>query len=415
MEGALRAWAATWLSRAGTPGVSRRWLAALYDAGARLHRWSYCGAPPAPGGAPWRRLLPARALLARQRLPAARAVSVGGNCALGGSGKTPMVEFLAHAALARGGEGGEGAAVLVLTRGYRGGDEARQLARNVPSAALGVGGDRARAAAHALAARGLRTARWALLDDALQHPRVLRDVDVLMVNALQGVDDAFARTLPAGALREPWARALGRASVVVLHHADLAGAVRVAAVEARLRALAPAALPFFHSRMVPRGWMRVVAAEQGEGEGEGEGEGDAPAHGLVEALPQSGAAAAVAFCGVGFPEGFRRAVAASLPGARVELRAFPDHHPFSRAELAELRRIAQRDDALVVTTEKDWARSGPLMREELGSRCWVLRSQLALSHGEQDAFLRLVLGADLPGTGTGTGTSTGTGSAVASK
>jgi tetraacyldisaccharide 4'-kinase len=394
MEGALRAWAGSWLSRTGMPGVLRRWLAALYDAGARLHRWSYCGAPPAPGGAagaPWRRLLPARALLERQRLPAARAVSVGGNCVLGGSGKTPMVEFLAHAALARGGGGGEGAAVLVLTRGYRGGDEARQLARNVPSAALGVGGDRARAAAHALAARGLRTARWALLDDALQHPRVLRDVDVLMVNALQGVEDAFARTLPAGALREPWARALGRASVVVLHHADLAGAVRVADVEASLRALAPAELPFFHSHMVPRGWMRVVAAEQG----------DAPAQRLAEALPRSGAAAAVAFCGVGFPEGFRRAVAASVPGARVELRAFPDHHPFSRAELAELRRIAQRDDALVVTTEKDWARSGPLIREELGSRCWVLRSQLALLHGEQEAFLRLVLGADLPGTGTG--------------
>jgi tetraacyldisaccharide 4'-kinase len=383
----MRAWVEGWISRPGAPGAARRWLAALYDAGARLHRWSYCGcdAPPDVGGAPWLRSLLARPLLERQRLPAARAVSVGGNCVLGGSGKTPMVEFLAHAALARSGGDEEGAGVLVLTRGYRGGDEARQLARNLPFAALGVGGDRARSAAHALAARSRRAARWALLDDALQHPRVLRDVDVLMVNALQGVDDAFARTLPAGALREPWARALGRASAVVLHHADLAGDARVAAIETRLRALAPASLPFFHSGMELRGWMRVVATEHGEG--------------LAEASPPSGTAAAVALCGVGFPEGFRRAVAANLPGARVELRAFSDHHLFSRAELAELRRLALRDDALVVTTEKDWARSGPLMRQELGSHCFVLCSRLALLRGEQEAFLRLVLGADLPGLG----------------
>jgi tetraacyldisaccharide-1-P 4'-kinase len=134
-----------------------------------------------------------------------------------------------------------------------------------------------------------------------------------------------------------------------------------------------------------RGWMRVVVSEQGEG--------------LAEAPPPSGTAAAVALCGVGFPEGFRRAVAANLPGARVELRAFPDHHPFSRAELAELRRLALRDEALVVTTEKDWARSGSLMRQELGSYCFVLSSRLALLRGEQEAFLRLVLGADLPGLG----------------
>jgi tetraacyldisaccharide 4'-kinase len=150
---------------------------------------------------------------------AGRPVIIVGNITVGGSGKTPLVIWLARALAARGIRTG------VVLRGYRGaaagvqrvrpdsspprevGDEALLIARRsgVP---VYVGRDRL-AAARALAGEGVDLI---LADDGLQHYRLRREVEIAVVDGARGVGNG--RLLPAGPLREPVSR-LDSVSVIV--------------------------------------------------------------------------------------------------------------------------------------------------------------------------------------------------------
>ncbi len=60
-----------------------------------------------------------------------------------------------------------------------------------------------------------------------------------------------------------------------------------------------------------------------------------------------------AFCGIGNPEGFRRTLL-PLCGSLVDLRTFPDHHDYDRADVESLAAWArERGVDLVLTTQKD--------------------------------------------------------------
>ena len=167
-----------------------------------------------------RAALYARALLQARRLPG-RVISVG-NLTIGGTGKTPLVLWLAQRLQ------GSGVKVAVLSRGYgrtvasprifadgnvpvdEGGDEPALLARHLTGVPFGIAGDRF--------AVGLRLAEQHhpevfLLDDGFQHLRVARDLDIVVVDS----SDPFGggAVLPAGRLREP-VRALDRADLVVV-------------------------------------------------------------------------------------------------------------------------------------------------------------------------------------------------------
>lgn len=165
-----------------------------------------------------RRALYARGLLRSVRLPA-RIVIVG-NVAVGGSGKTPLVAWLARALA------GAGMRVGIVTRGHGGtargartvpadgdaaaaGDEAVWLARTtgVPVAA---GRDRVAAAQWLLASGPLDII---LSDDGLQHYRLARDAEVVALDARRGFGNGAL--LPAGPLRENPGR-LARADAIVL-------------------------------------------------------------------------------------------------------------------------------------------------------------------------------------------------------
>jgi tetraacyldisaccharide 4'-kinase len=166
-----------------------------------------------------------RAAYRRGWLPsgaAGRPVVIVGNITVGGSGKTPLVIWLARTLAAR------GLKVGIVLRGYRSkaasvaagvrrvradspadevGDEALLIARRsgVP---VYVGRDRL-AAARALAREGVDLI---LADDGLQHYRLRREVEIAVVDAARGAGNG--RLLPAGPLREPASR-LDRVSVVV--------------------------------------------------------------------------------------------------------------------------------------------------------------------------------------------------------
>ncbi len=183
-----------------------------------------------------RRLAFQRGWLRSARLPVP--VVVVGNLAVGGTGKTPFVIWLAGELAARGVRAG------ILTRGYGGashlwprhvmaasdplevGDEPLVIARRSGCSVM-AGPDRV-AAGHALVA--LDEVDVLLSDDGLQHYRLARDVEIVMVDGRRGLGNG--RCLPAGPLREPGAR---------LHDADLcvvkgpAGAMFPGAVAMRTR------------------------------------------------------------------------------------------------------------------------------------------------------------------------------------
>lgn len=159
----------------------------------------------------------------RQRRLAGRVISVG-NLTVGGTGKTPMVLWLAERLLA------DGKRVAILTRGYRGSrqpdtrgillsDEVALVrARLGGKVQFGIGADRYAQGAM-LERHGVE---WFVLDDGFQHLRLARNADIVLIDAT----DPFGggRLLPAGRLREPRS-ALARADVVVITRSEHAPAI----------------------------------------------------------------------------------------------------------------------------------------------------------------------------------------------
>lgn len=147
----------------------------------------------------------------RAEEPAAPVVVVG-NITAGGTGKTPLVIWLADALAAR------GLSVGIVTRGYRGrssewpvlvdaasdpvvvGDEAVLLAERT-RCPVAAGPDRRAAVRRLLDQRSLDIV---LADDGLQHQKLGRRVEIAVVDGVRGLGNGLC--LPAGPLREPASR-----------------------------------------------------------------------------------------------------------------------------------------------------------------------------------------------------------------
>lgn len=299
-------------------------LAAVYGAGVRLRGWLY-----------------ARRVLRPRRLQGV-VISVG-NLTVGGTGKTPMVMWLAERLFA------EGRRVAILTRGYRAprrpglpgatsgpgtavpfrgfSDEVWlywsrfDAKRREHRLLLGVGPDRWEEGRH-LEAAG---AEWFLLDDGFQHLRLARDVDILLIDST----DPFGggHLLPAGRLREPKS-ALGRADLVVITRTSHAPAT-----EEVVRR--HTAAPIFYAQTVLTDMPQQNPAYV------------APA----KARPHE--RTFFAFCGIGNPAAFL----GDLHRWRIPVVgsvALRDHHAYSQRDVEDLeaRALAAGAGGLVCT-EKD--------------------------------------------------------------
>jgi tetraacyldisaccharide 4'-kinase len=250
-------------------------------------------------------------------------VSVG-NLTLGGTGKTPMVEYIARWYRAR------GLRVAILSRGYGQStglnDEGRVLDENLPDVPQLQDRDRARIAR--VAVEELES-ELLVLDDGFQHRRLARDLDIVLLDALDPF--GLGRMFPRGLLREP-VGALRRAGVVVLSRADLVTESDRAQIrrEAEQRA---GPLRWVEARHAP---LELVDA-----------------CGRVRPLVDLGHGSIAAFCGIGNPEGFRRTLVPRC-AALVGFRTFPDHHLYNAADVADLAAWARNLGAdLILTTQKD--------------------------------------------------------------
>lgn len=249
-------------------------------------------------------------------------VSVG-NLTLGGTGKTPLVEWLARKL------GESQTRVAIVSRGYgseqgKANDEALELELALPGVPHIQNPDRVAAAKIAVAEHA---AQLILLDDGFQHRRLQRDLDIVLLDATEpfGFDHVF----PRGTLREPVA-GLARADVVILSRADLLTVSERNAIHARVARLAPQAT-----------WCevrhRLSALINGDGH-------------HVELNMLAGKRAA-AFCGIGNPAGFRHTID-TLDCEIIRWREFPDHHNYTQEDTTSLSKWGQGADVLL-TTRKD--------------------------------------------------------------
>jgi tetraacyldisaccharide 4'-kinase len=270
-----------------------------------------------------------RALRTRRDTPQRIPVVSIGNLSTGGSGKTPFVIWLTARLLTAGKH------VAVLTRGYGRvsseivtalpyehvsvesvGEEARLILR--AGAAIAVGANRR--AARAALERRFRPDVY-LLDDGFQHWPLQRDLDIVLIDAL---DPFRGGLLPRGRLREPF-KALARASAVVITRSTPGRAYRGLSAEIR--------------RYNPTAPILLAHA--------------------VAHLPKLDPRRPVgAFCALGQPESFRRTLA-QLGIQPAFFETFPDHHRYAEHDLCDF-------DAQLLTTEKDLFNIDPALAARLG-------------------------------------------------
>jgi tetraacyldisaccharide 4'-kinase len=273
--------------------------------------------------------------------PPVPCVSVG-NLVVGGTGKTPVARWICGFYRRRGmspgvisrGYGGErkGPEVVTAGDGAAGlyGDEPAMLALLQPEVPVVIGRDRWAAGVKAADACG---AKILVADDAFQHRRLGRDLDIVVVDAERFFGNG--RIFPRGPLREP-VSALGRADVILLTRVSAAGG-SLDERRALLAELAPAA-DLVEGDIVPTRWRPFGRETRGSAE-----------------PPEGGV---FAFCGLANPNGFAgtlRGMGRSVDG----WRAFPDHHRYSRGDIEALALAADRSGAVAaVTTAKDAVRLG---------------------------------------------------------
>jgi tetraacyldisaccharide 4'-kinase len=288
-------------------------------------------------------------------------VSIG-NLTLGGTGKTPMVEWIARWFLEN------NMRVGLISRGYGSkngavNDEARELAWKLPGVPHVQNPDRVKAAQTAIEQFGCQVL---VLDDAFQHRRIHRDLDIVLVDALEPT--GLGHVFPRGTLREPLA-GLARADMIVLSRADMIDAEAREAIRRQLQRYAPHAA-WLEASHAPQAY--VVRTNETASEIELESLADQPV---------------LAFCGIGNPAGFRHTLESC--GCRVaEFMVFPDHHPYNRDDLSKITATAHNFEAsAIVCTQKDLVK---LNTDRIGKlSLWALRVGLKISVGQEELEERL--------------------------
>jgi tetraacyldisaccharide 4'-kinase len=281
--------------------------------------------------------------LARVQQSPLPTVSIG-NLTVGGTGKTPVAAWVASRLAAL----GESPAIVL--RGY-GGDEPLVHSRINPDVPVIVEADRVAGIVEAKA----KGATVAVLDDAFQHRRAARDVDLVLISADSWRDEQ--RVLPAGPYREPLS-ALSRASAVII--------TRKSADDEKVQSVERAVKSRF-----PRLAVAVASLSPAEIVLAGSPDHRAP-------IGQISGKCICAVAAVGNPGAFFEQL--ERAGAQVARQAYPDHHPFSNEDAARLA-LASSSADYVVCTLKDAVKLEPLWPAD-GRPLWYVSLAVAIDSGK---------------------------------
>ncbi len=262
-------------------------------------------------------------------------IVVVGNITVGGTGKTPLVLWLASLLRQHGRQPG------IVSRGYRSGSDAvRAVLPSSDAASVGdeplllatragcpvwIGADRVAAAKALLAAHP--ACDIVISDDGLQHYRLARDVEIAVVDGVRGLGNGLM--LPAGPLREPSSR-LASVDAVVVNGGHLDAWPHACAMRLHGRE--------FHNLLEPNGRA---------------GPGDFADKRVL------------AIAGIGNPARFFSHLDAL--GVKHEARAFPDHHAYRESDLD------RRGADVILMTEKDAVKCAAFAAAHM----WVLPVEAA--------------------------------------
>ena len=273
-------------------------------------------------------------------------ISVG-NITWGGTGKTPLVEYLARFYLNRNNT------PLILARGY-GQDESRVLMRQLPQAQFGIGKDRYQIGEKALAAH---PADVVILDDGFQHWGIKRDLDVVVISVLNPFGNFSL--IPRGILREPCS-SLKRASIVVLADVNLIPRKELENLKAKIRKFTPR-VDFVEAYREALYFYRPGSRER-----------------IHPNRLQRGRV--TSFSGIGTPRSFQMLLN-QLGLKTVRNFEFSDHHLFTERELNEIFQAKESSESTeIITTEKDFFRCEEAMKKIV--KPLVLKVRLRLTTGE---------------------------------
>ncbi len=290
-------------------------------------------------------------------------ISVG-NLAVGGTGKTPMVIWLARflseegwrvGVVSRGYKGEETKKVLVVSDGRNilagsdiSGDEPQLLARRLPGIPVLCSTKRALAAEAAVEQFRCEVV---ILDDGFQHRFVARNLDIVMLDSRYPFGNGSL--FPRGILREQ-TTALTRAQVLVLSRFDGSEQAEQS-----------------HKNLVGQ-WPDktvVTAAHRATRLFEATTQKELPLSSVKNKR-------LAAFAGIGRPDDFFRTVR-DLGADLVYTTALPDHHPLTIELLASLvEEASEQKPELWLTTEKDWVRLPSDLPDSM--ELWVLAVEIDL-------------------------------------
>jgi len=335
-------------------GDDRRLSAMLFRGVLYLAHWPYCGMTRL------RNLAYDHHALGVHHL-SRPTISVG-NLTAGGTGKTPVVHWLAETLRS------QGYRPSILLRGHRKAnalisDEATMLQTQLPDVPVIADPDRIRGANQALKQRP--DIDCFILDDGFQHRRAGRDFDLVLVNAREPF--GFGYVHPRGLLRESL-HGLRRASAILITHRSEVEPERFATIEKRIGQYTSA--PIYHcdhvnEELISQDGLRCLPLDE---------------------LRQQPFLLVTA---IGHPQSLVNRLS-EFASQRGEL-IYPDHHDYSRGDLEMITAQCEKSQAkLIVTTEKDWAKLSLIWHERMPP-VYRLRLRLRFDEGERERLVDKLL------------------------
>lgn len=299
--------------------------------------------------------------LLRRRRAGAPVICVG-NLTTGGTGKTPAVAHVVQMLA------GLRARPAIVSRGYRasasGSDEMKVLAELCPGVLHVPNANRLAGACRALS----EGADCIVLDDGFSHLPLARDLDLLLLDALNPF--GFGRMLPRGLLREPL-RSMRRASAIVITRADVAQPERLREIEDVARCYGFTG-PVIHAAHQPEKLAELFS-------------------GAPVDLSELRGEVVAPFCGIGNPRGFERTLdslgAAVSPLGTLVLN---DHADLDEREITRqvepfLRSAREQGARIAVCTQKDAVKlRGRKIELPVDMPLLELRVQFRILRGEEE-------------------------------
>ncbi len=371
-------------------------LECVYRTGWTLWNWGYC-----------RKVFPIDSV-------GAKVISIG-NLTWGGTGKTPLVEYLARRFK------GDGKRVAVLSRGYGSprnrlkADEVQWLTHKLEGISIFSDPDRVASARQAQQ----QEMEVLILDDGFQHRRLARRLDIVTMDATDPFGNGHL--IPAGKLREPL-KSLRRANWIILTKTDLVNDKELSGIKEKIEKIVPG-IPISETIYHPVGLIPVILSEaptalvcqtpnvslwRTKAMGESKPVGAESKNLSLDPSTHSPSTSSGSFAqddktknldllrgkpvglaaAIGNPEGFKRTV--EKLGAQVKQTYFKrDHSHYSSADFQRMEEIQKKNSlSCWVTTSKDTIK----IRQEIGQTLgpaptvYELEIELLFKEGERELW-----------------------------